>query len=142
MYAYQVNSNGSEIDQELRLRTTPFTATVRFLPVGRRAPIVPYIGAGVAIINWKYTETGEWVDTTDNSIFSDTFTGSGTSTGPMILGGFRVPFGAWGVGFETRWRNVKGDLPSNLGFATSRPGQRPWIDLGGWSFLGTFQIHF
>jgi len=37
---------------------------------------------------------------------------------------------------------VKGDLPANLGFATTRTGQRPWIDLGGWSYLATFQVHF
>jgi hypothetical protein len=142
VYAGLVNSNGTEITQSLKLRTTPFTATVRLLPLGRTHLIEPYVGGGVAIVNWRYTESGQWVDTTDNSIFVDSFTGSGTSVGPMILGGLRVPLGIWGFGGEFRWQHVHGDLPTNQGFATTRDGQTPWIDLGGWSYLATFQIHF
>jgi hypothetical protein len=141
VYAYQVNANGTEITQNLKLRTTPFTATIRFLPLGHNF-IVPYVGGGVAIVNWRYTESGQWVDNTDNSIFVDSFTGSETSTGPMILGGVRVPMGRFGFGGEIRWQHVHGDLPTDQGFATTRDGQQPWIDLGGWSYLATFQIHF
>jgi hypothetical protein len=32
-----VNSNGNEIQQDLKLRIVPFTATVRFLPLGHEA---------------------------------------------------------------------------------------------------------
>jgi hypothetical protein len=142
VYAYQVNSNGSEIQQELRLRTVPFTATMRVLPFGRRAGMVPYVGGGVAIINWKYTEIGQWVDQTDNSIFSASYSGTGTSVGPLFLAGVRVPLGVWGFGGEFRWQEVKGDLPGDQGFATTQVGQRPWVDLGGWSYLATFQLHF
>ncbi len=40
-----VNANGSEIEQDLKLRVVPFTATVRFLPLGHDNGIEPYIGA-------------------------------------------------------------------------------------------------
>ena len=136
VYANKVNSDGSEIRQDLSLRMVPFTATVRLLPFGRSNGFEPYIGAGVAIINWRYKEAGQFVDGFDNSIFTDSFEGSGTATGPTILGGVRVPVGQWSVGGEVRWQTAKGDLPSNMGFAGST------VDLGGWNYLATFQVRF
>lgn len=142
VYADYVNRNGAEIEQDLKLRMVPWTATVRVLPFGRSGLIEPYLGAGVAIVNWRYSEAGEFVDFADGSIFRDSFVGSGTATGPTILGGIRIPAGSWAIGFETRWQDVKADLPDDLGFSTTRDGQRPWVDLGGWSYLGTFQLRF
>lgn len=137
VYDRLVNSNGSEIEQDLKLRMVPFTATVRFLPLGRSAGIEPYIGAGVAIINWRYSEVGDFVDYTDNSIFSDEFTGKGTATGPTILGGISFPIGdAWNLGGEIRWQRAIGDLPTDLGFAGNK------IDLGGVNYLATFKVRF
>ena len=37
VYANFVNTDGSEIEQELKLRIVPITATLRFLPIGRTA---------------------------------------------------------------------------------------------------------
>jgi hypothetical protein len=136
VYASLVNRNGSEIEQDLKLRMVPFTATVRFLPLGRSAGFEPYIGGGVAVINWRYTETGDFVDFTDSSIFSGSFEGKGTATGPTILGGVRIPLGSWGFGGEIRWQKATGDLPSELGFAGNQ------IDLGGVNYLATVHVRF
>ncbi|MBS1817824.1 MAG: outer membrane beta-barrel protein [Acidobacteria bacterium] len=137
VYASLVNSNGSEIEQDLKLRMVPFTATVRFLPLGRTNGIVPYIGAGVAVINWRYTEVGQFVDFTDRSIFSDEFTGKGTATGPTILGGVTFPIAdRFSMGGEIRWQRAMGDLPKDLGFAGDK------IDLGGTNYLLTFKVKF
>lgn len=136
VYANLVNSNNTEIEQTLKLRQVPFTATVRFLPIGRGAGIEPYIGAGVAVINWRYSESGQFVDFTDKSIFRDTFEGKGTATGPTVLGGIRIPIGVADVGFEARWQKALGDLPADLGFAGTK------VDLGGWNYLGTFRVKF
>src|SRR5688500_5743534 len=46
VYRDAVNVNGSEIEQDLKLRVAPLTATVRFLPLGRRGGVEPYVGAG------------------------------------------------------------------------------------------------
>jgi hypothetical protein len=67
VYDDLVNTNGTEIGQDLKLRMVPFTATVRFLPVGREGAVEPYIGGGVAFVNWRYSETGEFVDSSDGS---------------------------------------------------------------------------
>jgi hypothetical protein len=136
VYADLVNSNGREIEQDLRLRTVPFTATVRWLPLGRRDAFAPYIGAGVGVVRWRYSEAGEFVDFSDGTIFRDSFVGTGAAAGPVVLGGLRVPVGAVDLGGEIRYQNVIGDLPDDQGFAGSR------IDLSGFSYLFTFNIRF
>ena len=39
-----VDVDGSEIEQDLKLRVIPFTTTIRFLPFGRSAALQPYVG--------------------------------------------------------------------------------------------------
>jgi outer membrane protein W len=140
VYEDVVNSDGSEIEQTLKLRVIPFNATIRFLPLGRHTAVEPYIGAGVGVFRFRYTETGQWVDRRDNSIFRESFVGSGSTTGPMILGGIRAPFGSWGVGGELRYQSADGKLPTDQGFATDGVDPNPKIDLGGFTYL--FSVNF
>ena len=72
VYAEWVNEDGSEIEQDLKLRIMPATAVVRVLPLGARRAFQPYVGGGLAVYFWRYSETGEFLGT-DDSIFSDTF---------------------------------------------------------------------
>jgi outer membrane protein W len=130
-----VNTNGTEIEQDLKLRVVPFTATVRWLPMGHHNGIEPYIGAGVGVFNYRYSESGQFL-ATDNSIFRGTFVGSGTATGPVVLGGIRVPVGKWGVGGELRYQSAKGDLPADQDFSGNK------IDLGGFTYTFTINIRF
>ena len=139
IYANLVNQNGTEIEQTLKLRVIPFSATVRFLPIGRRSGVEPYIGAGVGVYRWRYTEAGQWVECNDaacrdNTIFRATYVGSGAASGPVILGGVRVPIGSWGVGGELRYQSAQGDLPADQNFAGSK------VDLGGFQYL--FSVNF
>jgi outer membrane protein W len=136
VYLDFVNADGSEIEQDLKLRVIPFTATVRFLPLGRHnGGIEPYIGAGVAVLNYRYSESGQFL-ATDSSIFRGTFVGSGTATGPVILGGVRLPIGSWAVGGEIRYQSAKGDLPADQDFSGNK------IDLGGFNYLFTVNVKF
>ena len=135
VYSNFVNANGSEIEQELKLRVIPATATIRFLPLGNRDAITPYIGAGVGIFAWRYSESGQFL-ATDSSIFRDTFVGSGTATGPVILGGLRVPVGHWGVGGEIRYQSATGDLPKDQDFSGTK------IDLGGFTYSFMVNVRF
>jgi hypothetical protein len=130
-----VNPDGTEIAQELKLRIVPFTATIRVLPFGNDHPIQPYVGAGVGIYAWRYSETGEFLDV--NKVpFTDSFVGSGSAVGPVVLGGVRVPIGPVGVGGEIRWQGGLGTLPASEDFAG------PKIDLGGFNYLFTFNVRF
>lgn len=135
VYTEFVNTNGTEIEQTLKLRVIPFSATVRFLPMGHHDGIEPYIGGGVGVLNYRYSETGQFL-ATDRSIFRGNFLGSGTVTGPVILGGVRVPVGSWGVGGELRYQSASGDLPADQDFAGNK------IDLGGLSYTFTINVRF
>jgi len=136
LYTDLVNKNGTDIEQTLKLRIIPFTATVRFLPLGNNQPIQPYIGAGIGVYRWRYSETGQFVDS-QNNVFTGNFVGSGGASGPTILGGVRVPIGsAAAVGFEIRHQSAEGKLPADQGFAGTT------IDLGGYSYLFTTSFRF
>ena len=138
VYAAFLNSNGSEIEADLKLRVVPFTATVRLLPLGHHAAIQPYIGGGVGVFAWRYSETGQFVDfsTPARTIFRGNFVGSGNQAGPVVLGGVRVPIGPTAVGGEIRYQSAEDTLPADQSFAGSK------IDLGGLSYLFTFNIRF
>jgi hypothetical protein len=135
VYRDLVNEDFTEIEQEFKLRIVPFTATFRFLPLGRNAAVQPYIGGGIGLFRWRYTETGEFVDF-DSTIFRDTYVGEGWSTGPVILGGVRFPVGSWDIGGEIRYQDAEGELPPDQGFSGSK------IDLKGFNYLVTFNIRF
>ena len=136
VYRNFVNDNGSEIVQDLKLRITPINATIRFLPAGRGAPIEPYIGGGLGIFNWRYSESGEFVDFSDGSIFREQYKADGWSVGPVIVAGLRIPIGdALTTGFEYKWQKAEGDTDSAQ---TNLLGDK--IDLGGNTF--SFTMHF
>ena len=137
VYRNTVNANGSEIEQELKLRVVPLTATVRFLPVGHGS-VEPYVGGGIGAFRWKYSETGDFVDFSDNSIFHDKFVADGTAFGPVVVGGIRFPFAdMWDVGGEYRYQWADGDTkPAESGLLGSK------IDLGGWNAALTLHVRF
>ena len=134
IYRDLVNENGFEIEQDLKLRTIPVSGTVRFLPAGRGA-VQPFIGAGVSLINWRYSESGEFVDF-NGDIFRDSFVADGTEIAPVALFGVRFVVGdAWMLGGEFRYQDAKGDTGGiDEGFLGDK------IHLGGWT--SSFGIHF
>ena len=137
VYADFIDSDGSEIEQDLKLRIIPITATVKFLPIGRAGDFQPYVGGGVALLNWKYSEVGEFVDFSDDSIFLDRYVADGTTVAPIVFGGVRVPVQGDVFAFngELRWQGGKGDTAG-----TGLLGDE--IALGGFTFIGSFQIRF
>ena len=137
VYQDFIDSDGTEIEQDLKLRIVPVTATVKFLPIGRAGDFQPYIGGGIALLNWKYSEVGEFVDFSDNSIFRDVYVASGNTIAPLVFGGLRVPVSGdvFAINAEFRYQGGKGDT-SGTGLLADK------IDLGGYSFIGSFQIRF
>jgi hypothetical protein len=135
VYADWINEDGSEIQQDLKLRIMPATAVVRILPFGSRKAFQPYVGGGLGIYFWRYSETGEFVDGTDGSIFSDSFVQSGTSVGPMAVFGMRGRVSPSAlIGVEGRYQWGQADLSQDF------LGDK--IDLGGFSILATFGYRF
>lgn len=133
-YSRLVNTDGSDITQDLRLRTVPAAFTFRLLPLGQERGFQPYIGGGLNVIAWRYSESGQFVDTRDRTIFNNSYVASGTQTGPVALGGLRFAGDAAAAGFEFRYQAAEADLPAP--FAGDK------IDLGGWSYLFTVGMRF
>jgi opacity protein-like surface antigen len=137
VYRDFVNTNGSEIAQDLKLRIVPLAATVRFLPLGRGRSVEPYVGAGIAVFNWRFSETGEFFDASDGSIFRDNFVADGNAVGPVILAGLRAPVAdVFSIGGEVRYQRAEGDVKPEARMLSDR------IDLGGWTANFTFGFRF
>jgi len=134
VYTRLVNANGSEIEQDLRLRMVPAAFTFRVLPLGQNVGFQPYLGGGLGVIGWRYAESGQFVDTRNGAIFNSSYAASGTATGPVAMGGIRFAGDSVASGFEIRYQAAKADLPE--------PFAGPQLDLGGWSYLFTLGARF
>jgi hypothetical protein len=135
VYEDYVDTDGTEIDQDLRLRIVPVAFTLRVLPLGQSSPVQPYFGAGVGVFNWRYSESGEFVDfARGGEIFRDQFVATGSRAGAVALGGIRFAGDTVSSGFEVRYHKAEADLDDQ--FEGSK------IDLGGWVYNFTLGIRF
>jgi hypothetical protein len=140
-----LDSDGTEIDQDLELRVVPISITARVLPL-KRSRVQPYVGGGIGIFPWRYRESGEFVvflptcDPTgvDCPIEVNEFETSGTAIGPILLGGVKYAGEGFSVGGELRWHSAVGEFPEEdiENFWGSE------IDLGGTSLLFTVGVRF
>ena len=139
VYEAFTDADGSEIEQDLRLRLVPIALTIRVLPLGQGSGVQPYFGAGLGIVNWRYSETGEFVDfSRQRAIFREQFVASGSETGPVVLGGIRFAGDNLSSGFEVRYQSA--DAPLGSSFGSTQPNPR--IDLGGWTYQFTIGMRF
>ena len=140
VYSELVDSDGTEIDQDLRLRIVPVAFTVRVLPLGQGTGLQPYFGAGLGLFGWRYSESGEFVDfaTRPPTVFRDSFVSSGTATGPIALGGVRFATNTFTGGFEVRYHSADAALGEDFEDLLDEPR----IDLGGWTYQATFGFRF
>ncbi len=130
-----VDVDGSEIEQDLRLRLVPVAFTVRVLPLGQRNALQPYIGAGLGIINWRYSESGEFVDFANNlEIFRDQYVADGSETGPVVVAGLRFGGESVSAGGEIRYHSAEAELDERFA--------GPTLDLGGWTYNFTIGVRF
>jgi outer membrane protein W len=135
---YEDDRDGTDIDQELHLRVVPVTGLVRFLG-GRPGGTQPYFGVGVSALRYRYSEIGEFIDSSDGAIFPARYIARGTAVGPTVLAGVRVPIKGdiWGVSFEWRYQGGTGKTG---GFDQGFLGEK--IDLGGNNVNVGFMVRF
>jgi hypothetical protein len=144
VYWDYVDFDGTEVAQDLKLRITPVTFTARVFPVGRHGSVQPYVGGGVALLVWRYSESGEFVDFANPfpdgtyPIYRETYVDDGTETAPVVFGGVRFPVGDnFLIGGEFRWQGGEAGLDvAGEGFAGDR------LSLGGYTTSATFQFRF
>ena len=138
VYDCCVDNSGNEIEQELRLRRIPIDLTLRVLPLSASSPVQIYVGGGLSLISWRYTETGDFIDFNNNRlVFRDTFVGKGVEPGGVVLAGVRFQGRTATGGFEVKYHKADADFESDDDeFAAPR------IDLGGWTYQATFGVRF
>ena len=139
VYLELVDDSEFEIEQQLRLRVVPVTGVVRFLPLGRPGDVQPYVGAGLSVLNFAYTERGDFVDGETLEVYPERYHASGTTLGGLLLGGVRFPLGGdiYGFGIEGRYQFGTGDTGGvEEGFLADK------IDLGATQLNFTFLIRF
>jgi hypothetical protein len=137
VYANLIGDDGREIEQTLRLRVVPTTFTVRLVPTGQSSVFQPYIGVGLGIVSWRYSETGDFVDPgAGDEVFRDTtsYIKTGANVGPVVVGGIRAAGRTASTGFEIRYQKAEGELNDLF--------SGPKIDLGGWTYNWTVGIRF
>lgn len=137
IYDVYTRPDGTEIEQELKLRTVPMSATIRLLPLGRNAAFQPYVGGGIGVINYRYSETGDFIDFSraGRPIYRDSYSATGNAVGPVAVFGARVPFGNFSVGGEVRYQKADADLDT-VDFLG------PKLDLGGFHYSATVGFRF
>lgn len=133
-----IDNRGQPIEQTTELGQTNFTASVKFavLPKGRAVSrlawiprtVVPYVGAGAGIGKYKFVQTGDFVDFTDNGVFSDVFRSEGWTPLAHAFGGVDVRvLRHMLISFEGRYHWSTAELTQDfVGFDP--------IDLGGLRF--------
>lgn len=136
VYRDFTDSTGREIEQNLRLRMVPVAFTLRVVPTGLSSPIQPYFGGGVALINWRYSEFGDFIDfgSPGRPVRPGTFVANGTEAAPVLFGGLRFGSDELSVGGEIRYQKAEADLDDR--FAAPR------LDLGGWTYQFTLGLRF
>lgn len=139
VYENFTNIDDSEIEQDLHLRIVPVAFTIRVLPLGQSSAVQPYLGGGLGVFSWRYSESGEFIDfTRNNAVFREQYVASGSATGPIVLGGIRFAGASVSAGFEARYQSADADLGARF----SSPALEPRIDLGGWTYQATVGIRF
>jgi hypothetical protein len=136
VYRGFVDERGNEIEQQLRLRTIPTTFSLRLVPTGLGSPVQPYVGAGVGLVSWRYSEFGDFIDfgTPNRTVRPGTFVANGTDAGPVVLGGLRFAGDTLSAGGEIRYQRLRVDLDNR--FAGNK------LDLGGWTYQFTMGVRF
>ena len=130
---------GRDINQKIGLRVVPVTGLVRFLPFGRAGDVQPYVGAGISVLNFRYSEVGEFVDGETLEIFDDRYSVSKSTVGGLLLGGIRLPLNGdiYTLDIEGRYQFGVGNTGGlDNGFLADK------IDLGGGQLNFSFGIRF
>ncbi|MDA1091699.1 MAG: hypothetical protein O3A25_00300 [Acidobacteria bacterium] len=125
-------TSGNNLALDMTVRTISVPITARVFPLRRTGRVQPYVGGGVAIHFWRYTE--ERVLT--SGIFSGRSSAidQGIALGPVVFGGARVPVGpTLSIGGELRYRAKDARLNGPVFAGTT-------LDLGGVSTVVTVQF--
>ena len=145
-YRLLEDNRGLPIEQVTELGQYNLTASAKFalLPRGNQISrlawiprtFVPYVGVGGGYGHYSFRQNGDFVDYSDNHVFSDTFTSDGWSPTVHVLGGTDIRvYRHMTLSFEGKYSWQHADLSSD--FINFAP-----IDLGGFRFGAGLHLTF
>jgi len=72
-YAFPYANFDGDFDlvHEFRTSISPLQMSLKFLPLGRRGAIIPYLGGGVSFYLWSVSLQGDLVDFEDQYVYED-----------------------------------------------------------------------
>ncbi len=125
-FAFPAQSyNGSDILQSFHVSMVPVQFSIKFLPLGRKAKIIPYVGGGLGAYFVSASVWGSIVDFSQPSTYTDPVAGDVTVypvvgadahetrlvLGGHAFGGFMIPVGyRMTIEAEARYHFVKANL--------------------------------
>lgn len=131
---------GYDIVHSFNVSSTPLQVSLKFLPLGRRSKVIPFIGGGGSLVFWSVSMYGDMVNFSDPWVYTDPVLGDvdiypieyvnghehGTSFGWHAFGGFQIPIGyRTTIEAEGRYQGVKAHFNDwFVGFED--------FDLSGW----------
>lgn len=109
-----VDNNQLPIQQTTSFQRTPLTVNARYYlsergrQIGHYAwvpsRIVPYVGAGVGVMNYDFSQKGDFVDNTTLAVFPDAFHSSGWAPmGQLLAGAEWSTSPGWAIRTEARY---------------------------------------
>jgi opacity protein-like surface antigen len=145
-YRAFVDNNLLPIEQTTEMKEFSVFGSVRYslLPKGRSvsrlawipSTVTPYVGGGAGLLNYKFFQTGDFVDFQTNRVFSDVFQSSGWAPSWHILGGADVQvYKHLFVSFEGKYQWSSAELEQK--FVDFAP-----IDLSGARFGAGIHLVF
>ena len=137
IHARLVNSDGTSVPRQMGLRQLPIAFTARVLPLGQAYRVQPYLGGGIVVVNWRFSESGDFVNAANRRFRDESYSAVGTAAGPVMLLGLRLAGESVAYGIEGRYYRARGSF--GPGFAHV---QDPDIDLGGWTLQATAGLRF
>jgi opacity protein-like surface antigen len=118
-----VDNNQLPIQQTTSFQRIPLTVNARYYlsergrQIGHYAWVpnrfVPYVGAGVGVMNYDFSQKGDFIDHTTLAVFPDAFHSSGWSSMGQILAGVEWSTSpGWALRTEARYL-ISSATPSN-----------------------------
>lgn len=145
-YRAFVDNRNLPIQQETSLRQSNLFGSIKFAvtPRGRTisrfawipSTIVPYVGGGGGLTNYDFKQIGDFVDFSDNRVFTESFRSHGWAPTAHVFGGTDIQvYKRVFLSLEGRYVWAKAKLDAD--FIDFDP-----MDLGGFRFGAGFHVMF
>jgi len=120
-----VDNSGNPIQQSTSFTRTPITLSAKYYLTGRGRQIgryawipdhvAPYVGAGVGMMYYEFTQRGDFVDDSTLAVFNDEFHSGGWTPMAQLLAGAEWSLGkSWALLTEARYLTASAALSGDF----------------------------